>query len=200
MINFNAADANGTRGFCRMMIPTSLMDYPFSVLNREDEFNFTLLALSNTSNAYIYFSYTHDDTSFTILSSEAMRLYTELLDKYSELQMDLNNLSATYQNLLADYTGRLQTDINGLNVTYQTMLSSLSLILEGLNQLQSSYSALNSSLQQSLTNQSESLQNIRNLTYVFAATTAALLIVTVYLSNRVQLNGRPKGRVSEEEE
>lgn len=189
MINFNATDVNGTKGFCRMMIPTSLMDYPFSVHDREDEINVALLPVSNETNAYLYFTYTHDDRSLTVLSSKAMQLYTELLDRYAKLQNDL-----------ANYTGRLQTDINGLNVTYQTMLNSLSLILEGLNQLQNSYSALNSSLQQSLANQSESVQNIRSLTYVFAATTAALLIVAVYLSNRVQLNSKPKGHVSEKEE
>ena len=200
MINFNGVGPNGTNGFCRMLIPTSLMGYPLSVIDGRGELAAKLLAVSNQTNAYLYFTYAHDDESLTVLSSKTSQLYNELLEKYAEVMMDLENLNSSFQSLLANYTSRLQTDIDGLNATCQTVLSSLSLILESLNQLKNSYTALNSSLQQSLINQSDSMQNIRNLTYVFAATTAALLITTVYLSNRVHANNKPKKYASEKQE
>jgi hypothetical protein len=93
----------------------------------------------------------------------------------------------------------LQAQIDTLNATYQAVLSNLSLLLEDFTQLQNNYLALNSSLQKNLMDQSENMQNVRNLTYIFAATTGAFLIAVAYLSNRASAAKRPKAYVAEEE-
>jgi len=189
MITFTASDQINTRGLCRIMIPTALMDYPFTVVDNEGEINASLLAASNKTNAYLYFTYPHGDQRITIVSSKTIQVYNELLDKYTKLQADFDTLNATYQGLLASY-----------NTTLQVLFNSFSLLLGNLTQLQNNYSALNSSLQNSLKDQSDSMQNMRNITYILAATTAAFLITIVYLSARVHATRKPRTHVGQEQQ
>jgi len=188
MLTFNAEGQNNTSGFCRMMIPTSLMDYPYTVVDNEGEVTPSLLAISNTTNAYLYFTYPHGNQSITVVSLKDMQFYNELLDKYTKLQADLDSINATYQGLLANY-----------NTTLQTLFNSFSMLLGNFTQLQNSYSALNSSLQNNLKDQSDSMQNMRNLTYILAATTAAFLMTTAYLSARANATKKKKTHVAEEQ-
>jgi len=199
LVTFNAAGEKDAIGFCRIMIPTSLMDYPLTVLDREGEVTTSLLSNSNETNAYLYFTYVHDGQSVTVVSSKSLEFYTELLNQYAELQAAFVDLNATYQALLTNYNTMLQAQIDTLNATYQAVLSNLSLLLEDFTQLQNNYLALNSSLQKNLMDQSENMQNVRNLTYIFAATTGAFLIAVAYLSNRASAAKRPKAYVAEEE-
>jgi hypothetical protein len=83
-------------------------------------------------------------------------------------------LNSTYQNLMANYT-----------LEYQTLLNNFDALLQNISRLQTDFLSMNSSLQQNLSNQSENVQNFRNLTYIFAALTAAFLITTVFLSSRL---------------
>jgi parallel beta-helix repeat protein len=199
MVSFNAVGEDGTFGFCRMTIPKSLMEYPLIVLDREGEVATSLLSASDNATTYLYFSYPHGDQSITVISSEALQLQSELLDQYTELQTEFSSLNATYQALLTNYNASLQAEIDNMNSTYQALLDSFNLLLQNLSQLQSSYLALNSSLQTSLMDQSQSAQNIHNLTYIFGAITAAFLITTVYLSTRASGNRKSKARTVEEE-
>jgi hypothetical protein len=188
MFTFNAEGQNNTSGFCRMMIPRSLMDYPYTVVDNEGEVTPSLLAISDTMNVYLYFAYPHGNQSITVVSLKYMQFYNELLDKYTKLQADLDSLNATYQGLLANY-----------NTTLQTLFNSFSMLLGNFTQLQNSYWALNSSLQNNLKDQSDSMQNMRNLTYILAATTAAFLITTAYLSARANATKKKKTHVAEEQ-
>jgi nitrous oxidase accessory protein len=187
MIIFNANGKSGTTGFCRIMIPTPVMDYPFTVVTNQGQANLSLLDTSNKTNAYLYFTYPGDNETITVISSDALQLYDSLLDKYNSLQADFENLNATYHGLLESY-----------NSTLQTLLNNFSLMLGNLTQLQSNYSDLNSSLQQNLRDQSDSVQNMRNFTYVFAAMTGAFLITITYLSTRIHASKRSKASVSEQ--
>jgi parallel beta-helix repeat protein len=187
MLTFNAEGQNDTSGFCRMMIPTSLMNYPYTVVANEGEVASSLLAISNTTNAYLYFTYPAGNQSITVVSPKEMQVYNELLDKYIKLQADLDSLNASYQGLLVNY-----------NTTLQTLFNSLNMLLGNLTQLQNSFSALNSSLQNNLKDQSDSMQNMRNITYILAATTAAFLITTAYLSARVHATKKQKNPVPDE--
>ena len=199
IVSFNAVGEDGTFGFCRMTIPKSLMEYPLIVLDREGEVATSLLSASDNATTYLYFSYPHGDQSITVISSEALQLQSELLDEYTKLQTDFSSLNATYQALLTNYNASLQAEIDNMNTTYQALLNSFDLMLQNLSQLQNSYLALNSSLQKNLMDQSQSVQNIHSLTYIFAATTAAFLITTVYLSTHANGNRKPKAHVVEEE-
>jgi parallel beta-helix repeat protein len=188
ILSFGAVGVDGTFGFCRMTIPKSLMEYPLIVVDNEGEVATSLLSAFNNATTYLYFTYPHGDQSITVISSEALQLQSE----YAMLQADFNSLNATYQALLTSYNASLAAGIANMNSTYEALLYSFS-------QLQSNYLALNASLQNNLMEQSQSMQNVRNLAYVFAATTAAFLITTVYLSTRANGNRKPKARSFEEE-
>jgi len=199
MVNFKAIGQDGTFGFCRTIIPKSLMEYPLIVLDHEGEVTTSLLSGSNETATYLYFTYPHGDQYVTVISSRELQLESELLDEYGKLQAEFDNLNATYQVLLSSYNAKLQTEIDNMNTTYQALLNSFDLLLQNLSQLQNSYLALDSSLQKNLMDQSQSVQNIHSLTYIFAATTAAFLITTVYLSTCASGNRKPKAHIVEEE-
>jgi hypothetical protein len=93
-----------------------------------------------------------------------------------------------------------QASLNSLNATYQASLNTISMLLQNLSQLQISYLALSSSLQKNILDQSDNVQNIRNFTYIFAASTGAFLITTVYLSTRTKATKKPKTYADEEKE
>ena len=88
MIAFEANGESSTTSFCRIMIPTQLMNYPFIVVTNQGEANQSLLDASNKTNAYLYFTYIGGNQTITIISSNALRLYNSLLDKYNGLQAD----------------------------------------------------------------------------------------------------------------
>ena len=188
IVSFSALGEDEAFGFCRMTIPNSLMEYQLIVVDSEGEVATSLLSASDNATTYLYFTYLPGDQSITVISSEALQLQSE----YATLQADFDSLNATYQALLSSYNTSLAAAIANMNSTYEALLNSL-------NRLQSNYLALNSSLQNNLANQSQSMQNIHNLTYVFAATAAAFLIITVYLSTRANGNRKPKASAFEEE-
>ena len=58
-IVFNVVGPEGTVGFCRIMIPRDFMESPYTVLVNGEEVNATELSISNTTHAFLYFTYTH---------------------------------------------------------------------------------------------------------------------------------------------
>jgi len=164
IVRFDVSSKGNTVGFCRITVPTGLMSYPYIVLVGAEEIVPTLLDISNDTYAYLYFTYIHGSQTVTIISSKTLRLYnelySELLDKHVKLQMDLHNLNVTYHDFLANY----------------------SILLGNYSQLQEDYQDLFGSYQKHLLDYTENVRNIRNLMYVFAATTAIFLITTIYLS------------------
>lgn len=189
MITFNANGQTGGTGFCRMTIPTSIIDYPLTIITNEGQAQGHLLTASNQIDAYLYFTYSSENQTITVFSSNDFQAYNSLLDKYNKLQADLDSLNATYQNLLISQ-----------NTTLQALLNSYTLLLQNFTQLQNSYLNLNSSLQNNLSSQAETTQNLRNLAYVFAALTAAFLITASYLSTRDQTPKKTKAQIIEEHE
>jgi parallel beta-helix repeat protein len=159
---FNAASEEGIAAFCRIMIPLGLMESPFIVLTAEGEITPKVLNASNETNAYLYFTWVNSYETISVISSEAMHLYDELLSNYTGLLSDLYNLSATNSALLANYTALLNSLLN----------------------LQDRYSALNASYNAHLSDYSRNVENLRNLMYIFAATTAIFLVAIAYLSKR----------------
>ena len=160
IIRFNVTGEDGTVGFCRIMTPAELMNYPYIVLVDEEEITLTLLDVSNGTHVYLYFTYIHSSHTITIISSKTLYLYNELLNKHVRLQIDLYNLNATYYGLLNKYN----------------------ILLGNYSQLQGSYRELNNSYQEHLLDYSRNVHNIRNLMYIFVATTAIFIITTIYLS------------------
>jgi hypothetical protein len=159
ILQFKTESNEGTLGFCRIMIPTRFMNYPYIVLVGNEEVNPILLNVSNETHDYLYFTCLQENQTVTIISSE---LYSELFDNYQKLQEYLNNLNMTYHNLTDAYT-ELQKDFYDLL---------------------SNYTQLREAYQTFLSKYSENVNNVQNLIYIFAATTAILIIATIYLSKR----------------
>lgn len=165
IIRFGVTDGNGT-GFSRLMIPTTLMKTPYIVLDGDGEIAYVLLNAANETNTYAYITYPGSNQTITMISSKALQLYQQLSQE----------LSANQTALLA-YLGLLNSTNANLLINYAN-------VLDLLNQLQNNYSTLNTSYQQQLSTYSQTVQNLQNLIYIFAATTIMFLITTVYLSRR----------------
>jgi len=91
-----------------------------------------------------------------------------------------------YRNLLGRYN-QILSDFNILNSTYHTLLSNFSELQGNYTSLQISYNSLQGlcdSLNSTYTNLMGELNNIRNLMYIFIATTIILIATTIYLAIR----------------
>jgi parallel beta-helix repeat protein len=58
-ISFNVSGESGTPGFCRICIPTSLMNSTFAVLVNNTVVDYHILSCSNETHNYLYFTYNH---------------------------------------------------------------------------------------------------------------------------------------------
>jgi nitrous oxidase accessory protein len=148
IIRFTVTGKEATAGFCRIMIPTGLMSYPYIVLVDIEEIVPKFLDVSNETHAYLYFNYTHGSHTITIISSKTLRLYNELFNKYNEL-------NATYYNLLYDYSllwsnysqlqdkyNQLFGRLNNVSDNYASLLIDYSLLWSNYSQLQDKYNQL----------------------------------------------------------
>ncbi|MEM2995038.1 MAG: NosD domain-containing protein [Candidatus Bathyarchaeia archaeon] len=186
-------------GFCRIIIPTQFIKYPYIVLVGNKEINPIFLDVSNETHAQLYFTYSHENQTIRIISSELYSEYRELLDNYQRLQEYFYHLNMTYYNLtdayadlqknfsdlLSNYTW-LQEAYQELNSSYNEHLrvysESISDLLDNFSRLQNDYQKLNTSYNELLLKYSENVDKVQNLTYILAATTSILIIATAYLS------------------
>lgn len=166
IMRFNVAGPVGSAGFSRVSIPSGLMNYSLIVFGGEEEIVPTVLDISSSANVFLYFTYSHSEQTVAIISSQNLNLYSDLLDENSRLRRDLDSLNATYLGILEGFTD----------------------FLNKYSQLQQDYLGLNESYYEHLTAYQEDLQNFRNLTYMFAASTAIFIVTTVYLSRRLHTN------------
>jgi len=141
LILFNVTDKTDSVGFSRVTIPTALMESPYIVLVDGLETVPTLFNISDKTKVCLYFTYSHNTHRIDIISSETLRLYYDLLDKYSKLQTALVTLNATYYALLANYNN-LQADLSSLNVSYSSLLSSYASLQQNLHDLNVTYYGL----------------------------------------------------------
>ena len=176
IVSFNVAGEEGTVGFCRSKISTKLMNYSLIVLIGEEEIIPTLLNISEASYTYLYFTYVHSNSTITIISSRMLQLYNQLLEQYLKLQIDFQDLNVTYYDLLGNFT----------------------VILGNYTALQEDHGELFNSYQKHLLDYSENVNNLRNLVYIFAATTAMLIITIIYLSKSAHVSVRKKEKVIED--
>jgi parallel beta-helix repeat protein len=247
IMHFRLSGNESTFGFCRVMVPTVFMNYPYIVLLDNEEVDPIFLDVSNETHVYLYFTYSHRNQTVTIISSEwyselidiyhdlnatyynLLNVYGDLLYNYTQLQESFRLLNASYQylydlnvtfyNFLNDYArlqedfyhlnetyhnlvnfyGKLQENFDNLSLSYQSIFDAFVLLLGNFTQLREDYQVLNASYQDHLRSYSENVSVIQNLTYVIAATTAILIIVTTYLSKRAYSGGTPKFKRFEEE-
>jgi len=77
-INFNVTGEDGTSGFCRICIPTALMNETYSVFVNGTVVPYTLLACSNNTHSYLYFTYNHSTEEVVIIPEFPSLLITSL--------------------------------------------------------------------------------------------------------------------------
>ena len=66
-ISFYVSGENGTAGFCRICIPTALMNATYRVFVNGTEVQHTLLPCSNSTYSYLYFNYAHSTQEVVII-------------------------------------------------------------------------------------------------------------------------------------
>ncbi|UCE43441.1 MAG: right-handed parallel beta-helix repeat-containing protein [Candidatus Bathyarchaeota archaeon] len=66
-IRFNITGEDGGVGFCRICIPTALMNAPYRVFVNSTEVSHTLLPCSNNTHSYLYFAYNHSTQEAIII-------------------------------------------------------------------------------------------------------------------------------------
>jgi parallel beta-helix repeat protein len=67
IIGFNVTGEDDTIGFCRILIPTALMNGTYTVFVNRLEIVSNLLPGSNSTHRYLYFNYTHSTQEVTII-------------------------------------------------------------------------------------------------------------------------------------
>ncbi len=77
-IRFNVVGENGTSGFCRICVPTALMDVTYKVLINSTEVTYSLLPCSNSTHSYLYFNYTHSTQEVIIIPEFSLFLILPL--------------------------------------------------------------------------------------------------------------------------
>jgi len=77
-ISFNVTGSSGTVGFCRVCIPTALLNGTYEVFVNHTKIQYTLLDISNSSHSYLYFNYNHS-TQDVLIVPEAQPLTILLL-------------------------------------------------------------------------------------------------------------------------
>jgi parallel beta-helix repeat protein len=66
-ISFNVTGEDGTAGFCRIRIPTILLNVTYKVFVNGTEVTYRLLPFSNETYRYLYFNYTHSTQEVIII-------------------------------------------------------------------------------------------------------------------------------------
>jgi hypothetical protein len=66
-ISFNVTDKNDTSGFCRICIPTALMNAPYKICVNGTQVSYNLLPCSNSTHSYLYFNYTHSTQEVIVI-------------------------------------------------------------------------------------------------------------------------------------
>ena len=66
-VSFNVSEEDGTIGFCRMCIPTAMMNATYRVFVNSTEVAYTLLLCSDADFSYLYFNYTHSTQEVIVI-------------------------------------------------------------------------------------------------------------------------------------
>ncbi len=225
MLTFDTNGTLATSGFVRIQLPNGAMDpltrfpngtinSPYIVFTDSQEITPKVLSESNDTYTFLYFGFSNNNDTVTIVASESLHLYNDLLLSYDLLREDLSSLNGTYVDLTSNYAvlqdnfSSLQSSLERLTTSYDSLLALNEStgqyreyylgLMSDFNQLQMNYTALSNSYQNYLIDYTVQVQNLRNLIYIFAATTAVFLVTTVYLSWRAYSIVKPKRKRSEE--
>jgi parallel beta-helix repeat protein len=196
-VRFNVTGEDGTSGFCRICIPTRLMEAPYVVSFDGKLIDSTELPSSNSTYSFLYFTYVQSTHQVAVVPRDVY-LYYDLLDKYNVLLNDYSSLQGNYillettsNNLIANFIS-LRAAYNILSVAlaqnssdfsskYQMLNSSYINLSASFTNLNQSYINLNQSFNDYKTSTQDDLSNTRNLVYALVAITIILAVAIIYL-------------------
>lgn len=166
-----------------LMSPVTLLYYELL-----EKYNNLLTDYRNLNSTYRELLNAYDElmSQFENLNST----YYQLLGNFSKLVTDFNALNATYHAILLDY-GNLNVSYTLLNSSHYSLHSDYEWLNSTYNDLRADYNSLNSTyndLEATFSDYKEStegeLSYIRNLMYLFMATTTVFAAAAVYFAVR----------------
>lgn len=119
----------------------------------------------NYQNSTVLLSFEHGGPTVSMIFGDSSTNYHNLLADFNALNMSYISLDSGYNNLMSDY--------DSLQSSYYQLNSSNSALQDSYSELQSDREAIASEL-----------SIVRNLMYIFVATTAMLEATTVYFAIR----------------
>ena len=79
ILSFNVTGPDSTVGFCRITIPKALINETYTVLVDGEEVDVTVLPISNSSHAFLYFTYIHGTHEVVIIPEFPLTLILVLV-------------------------------------------------------------------------------------------------------------------------
>ncbi len=147
-IRFTAIGSASSTGFCRIAIPNTLVPAPQIVLIDGEEIIPKPLNASSQNYTKLYFVYHHTNKTVTIIYSEALNLYYDILGNFSVLNSTYQSLLSSY-SILAENFNFTQNRLDALNSSYseldrlsQNLMANFSLLQNNLHQLNDSYQSI----------------------------------------------------------
>ncbi len=87
ILNFNVTGQDFTVGFCRIMIPKTLINETYTVLVDGEEVDVAVLPISNSTHAFLYFTYIHTTHEVVIIPEFPLTLILILLTIISLIEI-----------------------------------------------------------------------------------------------------------------
>ena len=66
-VRFNVYGEEGTGGFCRVCVPSALINGTFEICINGTQTDYRLLSCSNATHSYLYFTYSHSTKEIVIV-------------------------------------------------------------------------------------------------------------------------------------
>jgi len=144
-------------------------DSPY-IIDKSNHDNYPLMYPFAPEMEEIRIAYRNLLFKYTEMNSTLYELITNVTETIKDLQDSIGNLTLNFNTTSAS----LQDQINLLNNAYVNINHSIAGLQERID-------SLNSTIQTSINKQQEQTINIKNILYIFTATTAILIAITVYL-------------------
>ena len=99
ILSFNVTGQDFTIGFCRIIIPKTLINETYTVLVDGEEVDVTVLPISNSTHAFLYFTYIHSTHEVVIIPEFPLTLILILLTIISliEIIITKNHVCTRFQ-------------------------------------------------------------------------------------------------------
>jgi hypothetical protein len=91
VITFDVAGKDNTTGFCRICIPTGLINETYRIFVNRTEVQYSTLSCSNTTHKYLYFSYTNPE-KVLIINDDWYKANALVCDVNRDMKVDVKDL------------------------------------------------------------------------------------------------------------